>query len=398
MLFRALTADLYFSDAFRIWMSHRTIESNGRRTSASYIGAMTARDYRLCAKALGYYFGGLRLGEILPGHLMDYQQARALNPTDARGEWRCVKGNALRGPYAGEAEALAAAEALGEGWKARQSRWARAAGANCIRKEVSLLTRILRGAKLWGEEQSDQHIRMRAEESDVDRALTIEEQHRLLHVASTRPEYQMMYQYVIVALQTTAGTNELRALRLGDISLGDRPFIQIPREGAKNKYRMRTIPLVSRDAVWAMEGLIARAAELGSEKPSDYLFPRQASRTHYDPARPMSGSGLKKPWEALRQAAHLPTLRLYDLRHTGITRMAEAGVPLPVAMTFAGHMTQRMQQRYQAICMASKRGWGEAVWGGGGSPAMLAGEDRSAMRKPPARETNQKVQHFHRRA
>jgi integrase len=71
-------------------------------------------------------------------------------------------------------------------------------------------------------------------------------------------------------------------------------------------------------------------------------------------------------------AAVLPWLRVYDLRHTGITRMAEAGVPLRVTMNFAGHITARMQQRYEAISMAAKRGWGEAVWG------MLPGREAAS--------------------
>ena len=195
----------------------------------------------------------------------------------------------------------------------------------------------------------------------------------------------------------------MRALRLGDVLLADR-VLQIPRAGAKNKYRMRAIPLVTNDAVWAMEGLLARAGLLGASAASDFLFPFQTSRTHYDPTRPMSESGLKKPWHVLRCAAGLPELRPYDLRHTGITRMAEAGVPLRVAMTFAGHMTERMQQRYEAICMTAKRGWGEAVWGNAvpmPQAATAMGSAGDVPRRPPEREGVQKYQdrqHFHRTA
>jgi integrase len=255
------------------------------------------------------------------------------------------------------------AKRCGRQFEIAQTLWANRAGANCIRKEVALVVRILRDARLWGDEEAKQLIRVRPVETDIERAMTIEEQHIFLHVASSRAEFRLIYQYSIVALQTTASTNELRALRLGDITLGDRPMIQVPRQGAKNKGRMRAIPLPTADAVWAMEGLIARAKELGSSGPSDYLFPRHKARNHYDPTKPMTGSGLKKPWDSVRKAAGMPHLRIYDLRHTGITRMAERGVPLPVTMSYAGHMTIRMQQRYTAICMAAQRGWGAAVWG-----------------------------------
>lgn len=345
-----------------MWLSHRILETNGLRTNASYLAAKTERDYRVCFKALNKFFGRLRLEQIHPGHLMTYQNARALNPPDAGGEWRCRRAGVAHGQFDTRDEAEAWARDRGGDWEIDQTLWAYRAGANCVRKEIALLIRVLRSAKLWGEEQEEHFLRLRPVESEIERAMTIEEQHRFLHVGASRMEFRFMYQYSIVALQTTAGTNEMRQLRLGNILLADRS-IQIPRAGAKNKYRMRMIPLVTEDAMWAMEGLIARARELGSVSPSHYLFPFQSARTHYDPSRPMSESGLKKPWDALRRAAQLPELRLYDLRHTGITRMAEAGVPLRVAMTFAGHMTERMQQRYEAICMAAKRGWGVQVWG-----------------------------------
>lgn len=333
VIYQALTPDLKFSAAFDIWISHRLIHSQGVRTDASYLARKTERDYRVCAKALSKFFGSLQLGQIHVGHLMAYQQARAV----------CDR-------TAGD--------------------WAHPAGGNCIRKEIALLIRILRSARLWGDEEEQHFHRLRPVESDVERALTIEEQHRLLHVAASSAGFRFMYQYVILALQTTAGTNELRALRLGDVFVADR-FVQIPRAGAKNRYRMRAIPLVTEDAVWALEGLIARARELGSVNSAHYLFPIQATRGTYDPERPMSESGLKKPWDRLRVAAGLPKVRLYDLRATGITRMAEAGVPLRVTMTFAGHMTVRIQQRYEAICMSAKRGWGATVWGNGMERAAL---------------------------
>jgi integrase len=325
VLFRSLSADLLFPDAFEVWMSHRTIETGGVRTNASYLAPKTDVDYRCCFRALAKFFSRLTLGEIHAGHLMAYQQARAI----------CDRGAA---------------------------HWQRPAGANRIRKEIALMIRILKGAKLWGADQDLYFQRLRPAENETVRAMTPEEQHRFLHVASSRPEFRFVCQYAIVALQTTAATNELRALRLGDVFIRE-GLIQIPVAGAKNKYRIRTIPLVTDDVKWALEGLMARARELGSAEAWHYLFPFCAARRRYDPARPMTESGMKKPWDQVRRAAALPTLRIYDLRHTGITRMAEAGVPLPTIMSFAGHLTLRMQQHYTAISMSAKRDWGAQVWG-----------------------------------
>lgn len=362
----ALGADLPFPEAFRVWMEKRSIQVNGTRAEINYLARDSERDYRTCARALEHYFAGMRLNEIDAGHLVEYQNMRATNPADARGEFRLLRGRGVHGPFAtrelAEAWAKAHTRGGGPGYELTRTLWPRPAGANAIRKEVALLMRILRAAKLWTEEESKLVPRVRAEEPDVARAMTQEEQHRLLHVAASRLEYRFIYQYAIVALQTTAGPNELRSMRLSDVLLQNR-VIQIPRRGAKNKYRARTIPLCTEDAVWAMQGLLDRARELGSVDPAHYLFPFRVMRVRWDPARPMTESGLKKHWNVVRRAAGMPELRVYDLRHTGITRMAEAGVPLPVAMSYAGHMTQKMQQHYISICMASQRGWGEAVWG-----------------------------------
>ncbi len=403
MLFRSLSGNLLFADAFDVFISHLIIPNDGAFISeVSFISDKTARDYRVCARALEKFFGRYRLDEITPELVWEYQSLRAVNPANTAGKWRCV-GDGGHREFDSREDAEAWLKRNGLEFEIAQTLWASRAGANCIRKEIALVVRLLRGAKLWSDEDAKSLIRVRPVEPDIERAMTIQEQHSFLHVASRRAEYRLIYQYAIVALQTTASTNEMRALRLGDITLGDCPMIQVPRQGAKNKGRMRAIPLPTHDAVWAMEGLIARAKEMGSSGPADYLFPRHITHDRYDITKPMTDSGLKKPWDAVRRAAGMPRLRIYDLRHTGITRMAERGVPLPVAMSFAGHMTLAMQKRYTAICMASQRQWGAAVWGDGADGMGVEGMKGawSLPRKPVASEKmqgNQKVQHFHRRA
>lgn len=405
-----LSADLLFPAAFDVWIGRRTLETDGVATNAHYLMPATDSDYRACARALIRFppLAHAALRDIGPELLMEYQQARAVNAWNERGAWWCLGGSKAQGSFADQAAAQRWAAQHGGSYELRQALWALRAGANRIRKEVQLAVRILRDARLWGQEEEDVFLRLQPVESEMVRALTIGEQRHFLEVAASRLEYRLIYQYAIVALQTTASTNEMRALRLGDVLLADR-IIQVPPAGAKNKYRFRAIPLVTEDALWALRGLLARAQELGSAQPSHYLFPLRVTpglrrdgtpaSQRYDPSRPMSESGLKKQWEAVRQAAEMPWLRIYDLRHTGITRMAEAGVPLPVAMTFAGHMTRQMQQRYTAICMASQRNWGTMVWGDGKLSAEGAGA--RPPRKPVRRERGwayQDVQPLHRRA
>lgn len=327
MIFQPLSADLLFPQAFELWLSHRMIgtpDLHFHVTDASYLAPKTIRDYQACAKALSKFFGRLSLGEIHIGHLREYQLARAFCDVEV-------------------------------------GKWSRPCGANRINKEVAMLVCILRAARCWGEEQESFFQPLRTIEKDIPRAMTPEEQERFLAIAGNCKEWQFILWYSVLALQTTASTNELRALRRGDVLLAQ-GVLQIRREGAKNKYRIRTIPLETPEVVWALERLLDRARELGSTGPHHYLFPFAESRKHYDPLRPMSDSGLKKRWNAVRMAAGLDWLRPYDLRHAAITRMAEAGVPIQVIMSFAGHMTLRMQQHYTAISMAAKRKWARATW------------------------------------
>ena len=47
--------------------------------------------------------------------------------------------------------------------------------------------------------------------------------------------------------------------------------------------------------------------------------------------------------------------RLHDLRHTAITKLAEAGVPESTMLSLVGHMSRAMLERYSHIRMAAKR-------------------------------------------
>ena len=118
------------------------------------------------------------------------------------------------------------------------------------------------------------------------------------------------------------------------------------------------------EAVWAANRLVERAQSLGCSSASHYLMPFRVSPNLWDPAQPMSNSGIRKPWDEVRKAADVPWLRIHDLRHTAITRMAEAGVPIPVILSMAGHISVRMQQHYTSVSEYAKRCAVEAAFDG----------------------------------
>lgn len=333
---------LTFRDAFKIWIDRRVIDQPVvafTTKKVQFVSKRTEKDSRQYARAAGKFFDKLRLEDIHAGHFREYQKARAVNQLTVE---------------------IAGALQRVQPWKA-------VAGANLIRKECQVVIRVMKAAGAWAAHHEQALELVDVAESDVQRALTPVEQHKFLVTAASRPEWRMVYCWTIVALQTTAATNEMRSLRLGDVFL-DQGTLQIRAEGAKNRFRIRTIPLQTPEVVWALGELIERAQRLGARGPQSYLFPLHVTADRYDATQPMTVSGIRKKWEAARSAAGLEWLRVYDLRHTSITRMAEAGVPIQVIMSFAGHISPRMQQHYTAISLQAKRRWAAAAWAGAEMP------------------------------
>jgi integrase len=79
---------------------------------------------------------------------------------------------------------------------------------------------------------------------------------------------------------------------------------------------------------------LSRFGELRGEW---YLFPFSSRQKPVDPNRPTTT--LKSAGTAVRAAAGVEC-RFHDLRHTGITRMAEAVIPEQTIKSIAGHVSQ----------------------------------------------------------
>ena len=348
MLSSYLPADLVFAEAAQLWLDSQSL--TGTFTRARYISPRTLQDDRQYVGALMRFFGALRLCDIHVGHLGQYQQQRAsgeLGVPEKTIFERCVRWHRC---------SLEKLREIPQWWVAAQALALKArvpVGANKINQELGLLTRILRRANLWTPEMMECYQPLRAAFADVPRALSPEEQQRFLNIASSREEWQMVYWYSLVAFETTLTNCEMRGLRLADVNLYQQ-VLMVRAASAKNTYRVRTIPLTP-NALWAIERLRERAQALGASAPEDYLFPFAERRNTYNPKRPMTNSGIKKLWEEVRTAAGLPWFRIHDLRHTAITRMAEAGVPMMVIMSLAGHISPRMTQHYTQIGEAAKR-------------------------------------------
>jgi integrase len=189
------------------------------------------------------------------------------------------------------------------------------------------------------------------EEGEIPRALSAEEQEHFLTVASREQRWHVIYCYTLVVLNTTASSYEMRGLRMGDVTRGD---AMIYVRWGKNRYRVRSVPLLE-DGAWALGELIERARALGARDPQHHLFPLRLRTNVWDPTRPVSDWGLVKPWNEVRSAAGFPWFQMNALRHTALTRYAEAGTPIEILQSYAGHISEKMTRHYVQIGETAKR-------------------------------------------
>jgi integrase len=132
-------------------------------------------------------------------------------------------------------------------------------------------------------------------------------------------------------------------------------IIAVNRTAGKNKYRRREVPLTDPRCVWALNQLLERSYRLAGRSPEMYLFPARASRGNFNGEFHMGPTGIRKQFEAVRDAADLKWFNLNGWRHTAITRMAEAGIPIGTIMARAGHCSPKMTAHYTHISMQAER-------------------------------------------
>jgi hypothetical protein len=155
-----------------------------------------------------------------------------------------------------------------------------------------------------------------------------------------------------------------------------KPVINIQAEGAKNTGRVRSIPL-NEEASKAATLAVERAKKLGSVAPDHYLFPFRIHRALYDPTRHQTS--FKGAWLRMNEAAELPGLRMYDLRHHCITSLLEdPRVSEETVQAIAGHVSRRMMKHYSHIRSAAKRAAVCGLYGSSGE-VFTAGESRTLL-------------------
>jgi site-specific recombinase XerD len=363
-----LEPSLCYAEASKQWIESREFNA-GSLGRARFVTDRSLGDFRQYNRPLLRFFRALPLQQIHLGHIRQYQEDRAaglLGPTREELFPRLAKrlGRKLRVSVAdveANPQMLAIVNAQLDAWPQRE------VSPNKINQEVGMLIRVLKRAAVWSQECEEEYEPLQHQESDIPRALTPQEQERFLEVALQM--YEFIGCYSILGIHCTLATREERSLKLGDINLHQRVIV-VRTASAKNKYRSRTIPLTE-SALWAAERLIERANLLGSTQPQHCLFPFRLVRNSFDPNRPMTVSGIKKPWDEVRRAAGVPWFTPYGLRHTGCTRYAEDGVSIHTLLAMAGHMGRRTQQHYIHISEQAKRHTIERTYGAGAAPRTV---------------------------
>ncbi len=230
------------------------------------------------------------------------------------------------------------------------------AAPKTINLEVGTLRAILRKYRLWANIQPD--VKMLRVADDVGRAIDGEEETSLLD-ACRASRLRSLYPAVTLALNTCMRYSELRLLRWKQVDLSGHGLTV--GKSKTDAGEGRFIPLNSR----AMGVLGWWAAQFPDRLPDHCVFPSE----HYgaaggtftacvyktDPMRPIGR--WKEAWEAAKIRAGV-SCRFHDLRHTGCTRMLEAGVPFAVVAELMGWSAStaiRMSKRYGHIGQNARR-------------------------------------------
>jgi integrase len=256
-----------------------------------------------------------------------------------------------------------------------------------INIEVGMLRSIMRKYGVWARIAGE--VGMLKEREDVGVALT-PEQESLLLVECGRSVSRALLPFVTLALSTGARYSTIRNLLWGNVDFANRSLtFGIDKTDAGS---FRTIPLNAR----AAETLKFWAAEFPNRQPSHFVFPSERYGLHgstgtfggtvkvydYDPDKAVST--IQHAWESARRrtqrhrqvcdgtlldqekpatgyvcdSCHFETptlpagliaIRFHDLRHTAVSLMIAARVPLPIIAKIVGwsaSTTAKMASRY----------------------------------------------------
>jgi len=218
-----------------------------------------------------------------------------------------------------------------------------------INMEVGELSRAIgqKWSVIWPK------LRKLEERKNVGRALSSDEQHKLLDGLKDR-QTPHLPTLVPLLLLTGMRAGEALSLTWGQVDLIDRTLTVGRAKTSNGTGRMIPInqelgSVLATHRTWFVE-------HFGEPELNHHLFP-WGKPVPSDPTR--YATDITWGWDELRKDAGV-RCRLHDLRHTFATRLAENGASESTMLALMGHMSRAMLERYSHIRMAAKR---EAVAG-----------------------------------
>jgi len=266
----------------------------------------------------------------------------------------------------------------------QQARLDEDASPKTVNLEVGTLRAILKRGGQWARLQPE--VKMLPTRDDVGRAITPEEETALLQACS-QSRSRSLVPFVTLAIETGARYGVIRTLQWGSVDFENRCL-----KFGKDKTAAgtgRIIPLSQR-AVAALSFWMTHFPE---RKPEHYVFPSERygaggdafspKAYHVDPSKPIGD--IKEAWEAarLRAARILKSkteetaseekiaplaCRFHDLRHTAVSRMLNAGIPIAKVAKIVGWSPAtmvRMAARYGHFSLNELRDAVESISGAG---------------------------------
>jgi integrase len=228
-----------------------------------------------------------------------------------------------------------------------------------INREVGVLQQILREFDEWKRLES-RYRQVKEIPRRAGHSLSDEDEQRLRAVAFTKKKWCLAGHCMMIMLSTTMGFGELRQLRRRDVDM-ERGCVTV-REGAKNTYRQRTIPL-NAVALESMTWILERWKKLGGSSDEHYILPhrpRGERAPHWSKTIPwildQPTTSINSAFRSIRNAAGLPNFRIYDCRVQAITKLlSNPNVSPQVSREIAGHISQAMQSRYSIQLFNTKK-------------------------------------------
>jgi integrase len=266
----------------------------------------------------------------------------------------------------------------------QQKRVGEGASPKTINLEIGTLRAILKRFGHWARLQPD--VKMLATRDDIGRAITPEEESALLE-ACGKSRSRSLVPFVTLAIETGARYGTIRTLQWGNVDFGNRCLRWGKDKTAAGTGRI--IPLSQR----AVAALSFWATHFPERKPEHYVFAAErygaagdvfsAKAYNVDPSKPIGE--IKEAWEAAKKRAgrilkgiadgeetkeEIPALvcRFHDLRHTAVSRMLNAGIPIAKVAKIAGWSPSTMvlmAKRYGHFSLDDLRSAVESISGSG---------------------------------